>query len=86
MHRVLGILAATATLGATGAASADEITGPIHNIDLIRQTFSIGGEVFTAAASNMVGAKLADLKPGAIGSGCSTRPTRASTSLGTRWC
>jgi hypothetical protein len=64
MRRMLGILAATAIVGAASAASADEITGPIKNIDLRANTFMVGGTIFAASPENTVGAKLANLKDG----------------------
>jgi hypothetical protein len=46
------------------AASADEVTGTISNIDLTRNTFMLEGKTFTASPSNTVGAKLSELKEG----------------------
>jgi hypothetical protein len=46
------------------AASADELTGTISNIDLTRSTFTLEGKTFTADPNNTVGAKLADLAEG----------------------
>ena len=46
------------------AASADEITGTISNIDLTRNTFMLEGKTYTASPSNTVGVKLSELKEG----------------------
>jgi hypothetical protein len=46
------------------AASADEVTGTISNIDLTRNTFELEGKTFTASPTNTVGAKLSDLMEG----------------------
>ena len=45
-------------------ASADQVTGTISKIDLIRNTFVVDGIYFTAAPSNTVGAQLSSLKEG----------------------
>ena len=46
------------------AASADEVTGPISNINLTRNTFIVEGKTYTASPSNTVGVKLSALKEG----------------------
>jgi hypothetical protein len=46
------------------AASADNITGTISNIDLTRNTFMLDGKTYTASPSNTVGVKLPELKDG----------------------
>jgi hypothetical protein len=46
------------------AASADEVTGTISDIDLTRNTFMLEGKTFTASPNNTVGAKLSDLMEG----------------------
>jgi hypothetical protein len=46
------------------AASADEVTGPISNINLTRNTFIVEGKTYTASPSNTVGVKLSELKEG----------------------
>jgi hypothetical protein len=46
------------------AASADDVTGTISNIDLTRNTFQIEGTTYTAAPANTVGVKLSELKEG----------------------
>jgi hypothetical protein len=64
MRRMLGLLAATALIGAASAAYADEITGPIKSIDRTTNTFMVGDTLFAASPHNTVGPKLANLKPG----------------------
>ena len=46
------------------AASADDITGTISNIDLTRNTFQLEGKTYTASPTNTVGVKLSSLKEG----------------------
>jgi hypothetical protein len=64
MRQMLGLLAATALVGLASTASADELTGPIKQIDRVGNTFVVGKTLFAAAPYNTVGPKLADLKPG----------------------
>ncbi len=64
MRPMLGMLVATALVGAASAASADELSGPIKRIDLNNNTFVIGDTIFAASPQNTVGAKLANLKQG----------------------
>jgi hypothetical protein len=64
MRRLLAIGGAVALGLSAMAASADEVTGTISNIDLTRNTFVVEGKTFTASPSNTVGAKLSDLKDG----------------------
>jgi hypothetical protein len=64
MRRMLGLLMATALVGAASTAYADEITGPIKSIDRSANTFMVGNTLFAASPHNTVGAKLANLKPG----------------------
>lgn len=64
MRKRLAIVGAAALALSAAAASADEVTGTITNIDLTANTFEVDGKVFTASPTNTVGAKLADLKEG----------------------
>jgi hypothetical protein len=48
----------------TMAASADERTGKISDIDLIRNTFQLEGKTFTVSPTNTVGPKLSELMEG----------------------
>ena len=64
MRWTLGALAATAFVGAASAASADEITGKIQNIDPAVNRFTVNGTVFVASPWNTVGAQVADLRLG----------------------
>jgi hypothetical protein len=63
MRKLLAVGGAALALWAM-AASADEVTGTISNIDLNRNTFVVDGKTFTASPSNTVGAKLSELKEG----------------------
>ena len=64
MRKVLAIGGAVALGLSAMAASADELTGTISNIDLTRSTFMLEGKTFTAVPNNTVGAKLSDLAEG----------------------
>ena len=64
MRKVLAIGGAVALGLSAMAASADELTGTISNIDLTRSTFQLEGKTFTADPNNTVGAKLSDLAEG----------------------
>lgn len=64
MRKLLAIGGAAALALSAMAASADELTGTISNIDLNRNTFDVEGKTFTASPSNTVGAKLTDLMEG----------------------
>ena len=64
MRKLLAIGGAAALALSAMAASADELTGTITNIDLNRQTFELEGKTFTASPTNTVGAKLSDLMEG----------------------
>jgi hypothetical protein len=55
MRRMLGLAAAAALALSVSAASADEITGTVSNIDLTRATFMVDGRTFTADPNNTVG-------------------------------
>jgi hypothetical protein len=64
MRKRLAILGAAALALSAAAASADEVTGTISNIDLNGNTFQVEGKTFTASPTNTVGAKLSELKEG----------------------
>ena len=64
MRKLLAIGGALALGLSAMAASADELTGTISNIDLTRSTFQLEGKTFTADPNNTVGAKLSDLAEG----------------------
>jgi ABC-type glycerol-3-phosphate transport system substrate-binding protein len=64
MRKLLAIGGAIALGLSAMAASADEVTGTISNIDLTRNTFMVEGKTFTASPSNTVGVKLSDLMEG----------------------
>jgi hypothetical protein len=64
MRRLLAIGGAVALGLSAMAASADELTGTISNINLTRNTFVLEGKTFTASPTNTVGAKLSALKDG----------------------
>ena len=64
MRKLLAVGGAAALALWAMAASADEITGTISNIDLTRNTFQLEGKTYTASPSNTVGAKLSELKEG----------------------
>jgi hypothetical protein len=64
MRKLLAVGGAAALALWAMAASADEVTGTISNIDLNRNTFQVEGKTFTASPSNTVGTKLSELKEG----------------------
>lgn len=64
MRRMLGVAAAAAMAFMVSAASADEVTGKISNINLTRATFMVDGKTYAASPTNTVGAKLSDLQDG----------------------
>jgi Cu/Ag efflux protein CusF len=64
MRKLLAIGGAAALALSAMAASADEVTGTITNIDLNANTFQVEGKTFTASPTNTVGAKLSELKDG----------------------
>jgi Cu/Ag efflux protein CusF len=64
MRKLLAIGGAAALALSATAASADEVTGTITNIDLTANTFQLEGKTFTASPTNTVGAKLSELKEG----------------------
>jgi hypothetical protein len=64
MYRMLGMAAAAVFALGTSMAQAEEVTGAVENIDLTRNTFSIGDKVFTASPMNTVGPTLEELKEG----------------------
>jgi hypothetical protein len=64
MGRLLAAGGAAALAVWALAASADDITGTISNIDLTRNTFQLEGKTYTASPTNTVGVKLSELKEG----------------------
>ena len=64
MRRMLGLAAAAALAFMVSAASAEEMTGTISNIDLTANTFMMDGKTYAASPTNTVGAKLSDLQDG----------------------
>ena len=64
MRKLLAVGGAAALALWAMAASADEVTGTISNIDLTRNTFQLEGKTYTASPSNTVGVKLSELKEG----------------------
>jgi hypothetical protein len=64
MRKLLAVGGAAALALWALAASADDITGPISNIDLTRNTFMLNGKSYTASPRNTVGVKLSALKEG----------------------
>lgn len=64
MYRMLGMAAAAVFALGTSMAHAEEVTGAVENIDLTRNTFSVGDKVFTASPMNTVGPTLEELKEG----------------------
>jgi hypothetical protein len=64
MRRLLGVAAAAALVLSVSAASADDVTGTISNIDLTRATFMVEGKTYVASPTNTVGTKLEDLQEG----------------------
>jgi hypothetical protein len=64
MRRMLGVAVAAAMALSVSAASAEDITGTISNIDLTRSTFMVDGKTYAASPTNTVGSKLADLEDG----------------------
>jgi hypothetical protein len=47
-----------------GSAHADELSGRIENIDLTRNTFSVGDHFFQWSSMNSLGPRLKDLDEG----------------------
>jgi hypothetical protein len=64
MHKFLGVAAASALALMAFAASAEEVSGTISNIDMTAATFMVDGKTFAADPSNTVGTKLSDLAEG----------------------
>jgi hypothetical protein len=64
MRKLLAVGGAAALALWAMAASADDVTGSVSNIDLTRNTFQIEGTTYTAAPANTVGVKLSELKEG----------------------
>lgn len=64
MRKILGIAAAGTLALFAHAASADEVTGTISDINMTRGTFEVDGKLFTASSENTVGVDLSELKEG----------------------
>lgn len=64
MRRMLGVAAAAALAFTVSAASAEEMTGTISNINLTANTFVLDGTTYAASEMNTVGDKLSDLQDG----------------------
>jgi hypothetical protein len=64
MYRMLGMAAAAVFALGASLAHAEDVTGPVENIDLTRNTFQVGDKVFTAAPNNTVGPTLEELNEG----------------------
>jgi ribosomal protein S1 len=64
MRKMLGVAVAAAMALSVSAASADDVTGTISNIDLTRATFMVDGKTYAASPTNTVGTKLEDLQDG----------------------
>jgi hypothetical protein len=62
MRKSMSMAAAAALLVLAGSAHADEISGRIENIDLIRNTFSLGDHFFQWSSMNSLGPRLKDLE------------------------
>jgi len=66
MKMALGIAAASALALFAHTASADEVSGPVSNINLTQKTFEVEGMIFTASPDNTVGVDLSELKEGDV--------------------
>jgi hypothetical protein len=64
MRKLLMIGGAAVTGLWAMTASANEATGAISHVDLVRNTFVVQGIYFAASPNNTVGAKLSELKDG----------------------
>lgn len=64
MYRILGLTSAAMIALGVSVASADQVTGTIEEIDLTRNTFQIGDQVFVASPENTVGPTLEELSEG----------------------
>ena len=47
-----------------GAANADELVGLVADIDLIRNTITVGDKIFSMSPQNTVGVRIGELKVG----------------------
>ena len=47
-----------------GTAQADEMVGRIDDINLIRNTITVGGKIFSMSPQNTVGSRIGELKKG----------------------
>jgi hypothetical protein len=64
MRRILGVAAAAAMAFTVSAASADDLTGTVSQINTTANTFMLDGKTWTAGENNVVGLKVSDLKEG----------------------
>jgi predicted porin len=64
MRKSMSMAAAVALLVLAGSAHAAEISGRIENIDLTRNTFSVGDHYFQWSSMNSLGPRLNDLQNG----------------------
>lgn len=66
MRKFLPMIAAAVlvTLAQSAHAEIDEVSGKIHNIDLIRNTFSVGDKSFQWSSMNSMGVQLKQLEAG----------------------
>jgi len=64
MRKVLGVAAAAAIALTASVLSAEEVKGPIQNINRTNNTFQVGDKIFTASPTNTVGLKLSELQDG----------------------
>jgi hypothetical protein len=64
MRKSMSMGAAVALLVLAGSAHAAEISGRIENMDLTRNTFSVGDHVFQWSSMNSLGPRLKDLQEG----------------------
>ena len=64
MRKSMSIAAAVALLAVAASAHADEISGRIENIDLTRNTFTVGDHFFQWSSMNSLDPKLKDLQHG----------------------
>jgi hypothetical protein len=64
MRKFVPMIAAAVLVMLAQSAYASVISGKIHNIDTVRNTFAVGDKYFQWSAANSVGARLKDLREG----------------------
>jgi hypothetical protein len=64
MRKFVPMIAAAVLVTLAQSAYANEISGRIHSIDTVRNTFSVGDKYFQWSAANSVGVRLKDLREG----------------------